>query len=108
MDIVEERKLAEEVRELRLQKDLAESFKRLSINPDFRKVIENHYLNSYAVSLVLAKANPAMTVEQQILLEHKLNSIATFSRFLSEMENLVDTIDVRLADASHSLQQITL
>ena len=42
MDIVEERKLAEEVRELRLQKDLAESFKRLSINPDFRKVIENY------------------------------------------------------------------
>ena len=49
-----------------------------------------------------------MTVEQQTLLEYKLNSIATFSRFLSEMENLVDTVDVRLADASHSLQQITL
>lgn len=108
MDIVEERKLAEEVRQLRFQKDLAESFKRLSINPDFRKVIKDYYLDSYAVSLVLAKANPAMTVEQQALLEHRLNSIATFSRFLNDMENLVDTIDVRLADASHSLQQITL
>ena len=108
MDIVEERKLAEEVRQLRIQKDLAESFKRLSINPDFRRVIKDYYLDSYAVSLVLAKANPAMTVEQQTLLEHKLNSIATFSRFLNDMENLVDTIDVRLADASYSLQQITL
>lgn len=108
MDIVEERKLAEEVRQLRLQKDLAESFKRLSINPDFRKVIKDYYLDSYAVSLVLAKANPAMTVEQQALLEYRLDSIATFSRFLNDMENLVDTIDVRLADASYALQQITL
>lgn len=99
MDIAEERKLTEEIQALRKEKELAEAFKRLQVNPDFRKVFQEYYLNSYALSLVLLKANSLATSEFKETLEFKLNSIAIFSRFLEEMQVSSDSVDERLAEA---------
>jgi len=99
MDIAEERKLNDEIRELRKEKELLECYKRLMINPDFIKVFKDHYLNSYAVSLVHSKADTTASEEFKESLEYKLNSIATFARFLSKLQVDSDSIDMRLAEA---------
>lgn len=99
MDTVEEARLNEERRQLRKEKELLESFKRLMVNPDFKKLVLDHYLESYAVSLVLQKANPGITEESALGLEYQLNAIATFNRFLEGLKINADTIDQRIVEA---------
>lgn len=104
MDIALERALHSDIRSLTQEKERLESFQRLMINPDFRKVFLEYYAHSYAVSLVMLKANKSMTAEACKDNESKLEAIAYFSRFLNELQINADSVDERLS-ATETLRE---
>lgn len=69
----------------KLQKDLADSLKRLYSNPDFVLVFKSYYSESYVIELVsqLALYDNKSFEHQELLKE--LNVISNFNAFLSKI-----------------------
>lgn len=82
MGTVEE--MQESIKAAKLQVSMAETVDRLSENKDFKRVIIDYYLNSYAAELVRTKAAPYMQDEKnQRYVDNQLGAIGHLDSFLN-------------------------
>jgi hypothetical protein len=90
-----------------------DDLKRLRNSPAWQRLIENHYLNEYALGRVMLKADPSQRgPQEQMDIENKLQAVAHFNiflhyvdiegmnaeRLLKEADVALDEIDQEIAD----------
>lgn len=91
--------IASDIAKLRNEKERLDAYTRLTVNPDFRRLIQEFYLTDYAVSLVHAKSNLNNTDILKEEIEKNLLAIAFFNRFLQDLQVSSETIEDRLKEA---------
>lgn len=80
--------------------DKAKALARLSVNPDFKKVIIDGFLRDEAIRLVYLKADPAMqTPEKQASVLRQIDSIGNLSAYFTTIRTEGMMADKTIADA---------
>lgn len=82
MGTVEE--IQESIRAAKTQVSMAEAVNRLTENKDFKRVVIDYYLNTYAAELVRTKAAPHMQTEaSQKYVDNQLGAIGHLDSFFN-------------------------
>lgn len=96
-----------EIFDLRKRKDMLVCFERLSINPDFQKVIKEYYLSKHALDLVHQKGQLPLDPNLNLSIDRQLDAIALFGLYLDNLAFELPDIDLKIEEAMTRRDELT-
>jgi hypothetical protein len=91
--------LDQQIYDLRKRKEMLVALERLSINSDFKKVINEYYLEKHPLELVMYKGQLPLDPLINESINRQLDAVALFKTYLQNLTDELSSIDIRINEA---------